>query len=292
MNNSFVNSIRFNFLYIDRYTFGRSWVFPESYLPYGMLRFIENGGAVFFIDGKEIQVQEGDVVYLPIGSKLSCHALDEDFTFYSIRFTASVNYDGGDLLTDYFQVPTLVHDSSHQGKSYFENIYRWIKTDESSRMFWVRGYLELLIGYIIELGKTSDTESKKASIETENDFTLENLRRRIKKSDVSLDSRIQVVVDYIILHPTEQFTIKRMSEIAELSESRFRALFKKQIGKSPIEYLNEFKVMTAARKLLISGENISDIAYELGYEDTSYFIRVFKKHFCMTPKQYRDTAKE
>lgn len=291
MNNSFVNSIRFNFLYVDRYSFGKLWVYPESYLPYGMLRYIIKGNAIFFIDGREIKVREGDIIYLPVGSKLSCHALNEDFTFYSIRFATSVNYNGGDLLTDYFHAPTIVHDTGNECRGYFEKIYNWIKADEDSRMFWVKGYLELIIGYIIYKGKTSVNQDRDDLVLKE-EFSLERIKNRTRKSEVKLDSRIQVVVDYIILHPTEQFTIAKMSKMAQLSESRFRTLFKQQIGKNPLEYLNEIKVMTAARKLLISGDNISDIAYELGYEDANYFTRIFKKYFCITPKQYRDNAKE
>lgn len=291
MNNSFINSIRFNFLYIDRYSFGKSWIYPESHLPYGILRYIIKGNAIFFIDGKEINVREGDVVYLPVGSKLSCHALNEDFAFYSIRFATSVNYDGGDLLTDYFHVPTVVHDTSNECRGYFEKMYSWIKENEDSRMFWVRGYLELIIGYIIDKVKRNITEDRKIS-HFEESSSLERIKNRTRKSDVNLDPRIQVVVDYIILHPTEQYTISKMSMMAELSESRFRTLFRQQIGKNPLEYLNEIRVMTAARKLLISGDNISDIAYELGYEDANYFSRIFKKYFCITPKQYRDNAKE
>lgn len=291
MNNSFINSIRFNFLYIDRYSFGKSWVYPESHLPYGILRYIIKGNAMFFIDGKEIKVREGDIVYLPVGSKLSCHALNEDFTFYSIRFATSVNYDGGDLLTDYFHVPTVVHDTSNECRGYFEKMYSWIKENEDSRMFWVRGYLELIIGYIIDKVKRNIIQDRK-NLSLEEEYSLERIKNRTRKSDVNLDSRIQVVVDYIILHPTEQYSISKMSKMAELSESRFRTLFKQQIGKNPLEYLNEIRVMTAARKLLISGDNISDIAYELGYEDANYFSRIFKKYFCITPKQYRDNAKE
>ena len=143
MNNSFINSIRFNFLYIDRYSFGKSWVYPESYLPYGMLRYVIKGNAIFFIDGKEFEVKEGDIVYLPVGCKLSCHALNDDFSFYSIRFATSVNYDGGDLLTDYFHIPTVIHDINNEGRMYFEKMYKCIKTDHDSRMFWVRGYLSI-----------------------------------------------------------------------------------------------------------------------------------------------------
>ncbi|EEH96786.1 AraC family transcriptional regulator [Clostridium tertium] len=291
MNNSFINSIRFNFLYIDRYSFGKSWVYPESYLPYGMLRYVIKGNAIFFIDGKEFEVKEGDIVYLPVGCKLSCHALNDEFSFYSIRFATSVNYDGGDLLTDYFHIPTVIHDINNEGRMYFEKMYKCIKTDHDSRMFWVRGYLELIIGYVIDKGKRNIDIDRKELI-GEEEFSLERIKKRTRKSDVSLDPRIQVVVDYIILHPTEQYTISKMSRMAELSESRFRTLFKQQVGKNPLEYLNEIRVMTAARKLLVSGDNISDIAYEVGYEDANYFSRIFKKYFCITPKQYRDNAKE
>lgn len=289
MNNSFINSIRFNFLYIYRYSFGKSWVYPESYLPYGMLRYVIKGNAIFFIDGKEFEVKEGDIVYLPVGCKLSCHALNDDFSFYSIRFATSVNYDGGDLLTDYFHIPTVIHDINNEGRMYFEKMYKCIKTDHDSRMFWVRGYLELIIGYVIDKGKRNIDRKELIG---EEEFSLERIKKRTRKSDVSLDPRIQVVVDYIILHPTEQYTISKMSRMAELSESRFRTLFKQQVGKNPLEYLNEIRVMTAARKLLVSGDNISDIAYEVGYEDANYFSRIFKKYFCITPKQYRDNAKE
>ena len=284
MNNSFINSIRFNFLYIDRYSFGKSWVYPESYLPYGMLRYVIKGNAIFFIDGKEFEVKEGDIVYLPVGCKLSCHALNDDFSFYSIRFATSVNYDGGDLLTDYFHIPTVIHDINNEGRMYFEKMYKCIKTDHDSRMFWVRGYLELIIGYVIDKGKRNIDIDRKELI-GEEEFSLERIKKRTRKSDVSLDPRIQVVVDYIILHPTEQYTISKMSRMAELSESRFRTLFKQQVGKNPLEYLNEIRVMTAARKLLVSGDNISDIAYEVGYEDANYFSRIFKKYFCITPKE-------
>jgi AraC-like DNA-binding protein len=57
-------------------------------------------------------------------------------------------------------------------------------------------------------------------------------------------------------------------------------------------YIKELRLTTAARKLLVSNDNISDIAYEVGYEDPNYFIREFKSAFGYTPKQYRQAAKE
>lgn len=287
--NTFVNNIKFNFLFVDLYSFGRTWVYPESRLPYNMLRYITKGEAAFFIDGKETIVHAGEVIYLPQDSTLSCHALGEDFEFYSIRFASSVIYGGGNILTDYFHIPTVIRDTRGEALEYFQNIYNWVRSEEKCKMFWVRGYLDILIGYVICQGNTSVMPLRE---EPETEFSLEKIKLRLRKSDVKIDPRIQLVVDYLNSHSEEKYTIKKMSDMAGLSESRFRTLFHQQVGKKPLEYLNEIRVMVAARKLMLTTDNISDIAYSLGYNDVNYFIRVFKKYFCMTPKQYRDNAKE
>ena len=51
-------AMRFNFLYVDRYVFRSKWVFPESYVPYSIVRYIVKGEAVFTIDGTEYPVRE------------------------------------------------------------------------------------------------------------------------------------------------------------------------------------------------------------------------------------------
>lgn len=53
-----VDNVRFNFLYVDKYSFGRTWVYPESIVPYNMLRYIRSGAATFFIDDKELSVEK------------------------------------------------------------------------------------------------------------------------------------------------------------------------------------------------------------------------------------------
>ena len=243
------------------------------------------------MDGEELEVHPGEIIYLPQDSMLSCHALGDEFEFYSIRFAASVSYGGGNILEDYYHIPTVIKDQDGQARGYFESIYNWVRMEEQSKMFWVRGYLDILIGYAVSQGKTSvRTVSRDKNMEEE--YSLEKLKIRIQKSDNRIDSRIQLVVDYLNMHSTEECSVRKMSEMAGLSESRFRTLFRQQVGKRPSEYLNEIRVMAAARRLLVSGDNVSDIAYGLGYNDVNYFIRIFKKYFCMTPKQYRDTARE
>lgn len=317
---SAIDNIHFHFLYIDRYSFGRNWIFPESSIPYNMLRYIESGTASFFIDSQEYSVKKDQIIYIPKGSQLSCFATSSHFSFTSIRFTSSVFFEGGDLLGDYYHLPKIMEG---KGESfYFDEIYQWVKKESPAKMFFVRGYLELLIASLIaKVNPERDQEEfPSISLNTNNDIEeqaknsanlssqsqpsscskkedteeqdLEKIRNQIKKSGTAMDSRIQGVVDYILLHPNEKYSPSRLAEMAELSKQRFTSLFSSQLGKSPMVYIKELKLTTAARKLLVSNLHINDIAYELGYEDTNYFIREFKRAFGCTPKQYRQIAKE
>lgn len=283
------DNIRFNFLYIDTYSFGKNWVYPESIVPYNMLRYIEFGSGTFFIDDEEFVVSKSQIVYIPKGSRLSCYTTSENFSFTSIRFTNSVYFEGGDFLKDYYCIPNVIDGADE--KIFFEKIYHYIKEEDPARMFFVRGYMELLIGHLIEKSNIMYPDHALKLMKSD-EYSFESLVNRIKKATTKMDSRIQVVLDYVILHPSEEYSPQRLADMAELSKQRFSALFKEQVGKSPMEYIKDLKLTTAARKLLVSNVSISDIAYSIGYNDPNYFIREFKAAFGYTPRQYRLAAKE
>ena len=301
---SAIDNIHFHFLYIDRYSFGRNWIFPETNTPYCMLRYIESGTATFHINNHEFAVKKDQIVYIPKGVPLACYSTSSHFSFTSIRFTTSVFFEGGDLLEEYYHLPQIMEG---KGESlYFDEMYNWVKKDSPAKMFFVRGYLELLIASLIAKNnpvETADnavlpfeegTEEKLSSKFTplSEEEKLSKIRDKIKKNNIAPDYRIQAVVDYIVLHPNENYSPKRLSDMAGLSKQRFSSLFTSQVGKSPMVYVKELKLTTAARKLLISNLHINEIAYELGYEDTNYFIREFKPSFGCTPRQYRQIARE
>lgn len=279
---SVIDNIRFTFLYIEFYSMGKTWVYPESVIPYSIFRYIEKGKAELCIDGEEIIVEENQIVYIPQGCKMSCRALSEAFEFYSLRFTTSILYEGEDMLAEYYGIPRI---SANEGEDvYFKEIYKWVKKDSMVKKCFVRGYLDLLIGSLAMHGNKIDKVT--------GDFVEKSLRDRNSKKNEQIDPRIYMVADYIILHPSEKYTPQKMAEMAELSKQRFSSLFKINMGKSPMEYVREIRLTTAARALLVSNDNINDIAYECGYEDTNYFIREFKAAFGFTPNQYRKVARE
>ena len=287
---SFMNTIRFNFLYIDKYSFGRTWTYPESAIPYNMLRYIIDGSAEFVVDGETVIVRKGQVSYIPEGCRLSCKALEDSFAFYSIRFTTSVFYEGANFLREYYNFP-LVMDVGEGIEPYFSDIYKWVRTDKRSKSFHVRGALDTLIASLIDILNSDEPDDVKAEINGL-EYNLEQIRKRVKKSTVQTDPRIQTVIDYIMLNPTEEYTSDKLSGMAEVAETTFRRLFKEATGKTATEFIRQVRLTTAARLLLVSNDPVNCIAHDVGFEDANHFTRVFKQAFGMTPGRCRKMSQE
>ena len=287
---SFMNTIRFNFLYIDKYSFGRTWTYPESAIPYNMLRYIIDGSAEFVVDGETVIVRKGQVSYIPEGCWLSCKALEDTFAFYSIRFTTSVFYEGANFLREYYNFP-LVMEVGEGIEPYFGDIYKWVRTDKKSKSFHVRGALDTLIASLIDILNSDEPDDVKAEINGL-EYNLEQIRKRVKKSTVQTDPRIQTVIDYIMLNPTEEYTSDKLSGMAEVAETTFRRLFKEATGKTATEFIRQVRLTTAARLLLVSNDSVNCIAHDVGFEDANHFTRVFRQAFGMTPGRYRKMSQE
>ena len=57
---------------------------------------------------------------------------------------------------------------------------------------------------------------------------------------------------------------------------------------TPIEYLNYYRIEIACEQLIITNKNITDIAYDCGFNDVSYFTKVFKKYKDTVPSKYME----
>lgn len=301
---TFFTALRFNFLYVDYYEFKKTWVYPESYIPYSMLRYVVRGSGIFVIDGQEYEVKENQVCYIPEGCRLSCYATGNELVFFSIRFTTTVRINDKDLLTDFYHLQPVLEDTDQIIRQRFHEIYSYAKGDSIARLFRIRGNLELLIAWVVEQAQThseredaSETGTTEALPERTPEWTwdpsLEASCERAKKSNrIKRDFRIEMVVDYLIANPSRPFDTKYFCEMTGLSDSSLRRLFKAHTGKTPFDFMKELRMVTAARRLLVTNKRVSTIAYELGYNDQNYFARVFKSVFGISPDRYRKEARK
>lgn len=283
------NTIQFHFLYADKYSFGTSWDYSEKNLPYNLLRYMVRGKAEFIINGKRSVVKEGEIIYVPMGCTLQCKAMDEKISFISIRFTTSVFYEGADFMEEYFGVIRTIC-ATQELKENFEHLYEWVHREEQAKQFWIRGYLDLIIGGIV-MASRGDDIAKSEAISSQKESKLEKAHQKFGANRIKSDPRIQFVMDYIVLHAKETYTIAQLSEMAGVAETTFRKLFKAQTGKAPNAFMRELKLTTAAKELLKTSDSVNSIAYEVGFEDPNYFSRMFKKTFGVTPNEYRIMAR-
>lgn len=289
------NSIRLNFLYADKYIFPSMWIYPQNRVPYSMLRLIQNGKAMFNIDGDEIIVQKNQIIYIPQGCEMNCQALEGDITFISIRFTAAIPLYDTELWPERLGIQKITECDEPEIHELFERIVSAGSSSAAGKSFRVRGYLELIMAYLIDggVGELTDVEmglpeeSYREQYQLPNQFIQRNMSTELK-----MDNRIQGVVEYLITHHDKSLNIQLMCEMVNLSESSLRRLFKEHTGKSPSDFINELRMMTAARWLLETNDRISDISSKVGYDDPNYFARMFKLNFGVAPRAYRAISRQ
>lgn len=98
---------------------------------------------------------------------------------------------------------------------------------------------------------------------------------------------IQPLLNYIQAHPNSFLSSFEASELCNVSPSYFSKSFKKVMTVSYTEYITEVKLMWAKEFLVLSNNSIEKISDKLGFNSTSYFIKIFKKHENLTPSLYR-----
>ncbi len=82
-------------------------------------------------------------------------------------------------------------------------------------------------------------------------------------------------------------TLEQLSKAAGMSPKYFCRFFQEMTHKSPFEYLNNYRIERACCQLLSSEDTITEIAFACGFNDLSYFIKLFKRFKGITPVKYR-----
>jgi len=105
--------------------------------------------------------------------------------------------------------------------------------------------------------------------------------------DAKKMTQIRPAINYVDANYDKPVTLADIARASHLSVSRLAHLFKEQMGITVIDYLTSVRIERAKRLLLATDQNCTEICFQVGYNNQSYFTRSFKTLVGMTPRQFR-----
>lgn len=100
--------------------------------------------------------------------------------------------------------------------------------------------------------------------------------------------KIKGLLEYIGEHYDEKITVEEAARICCYSGSHFMKYFKQYMGVSFVEYLNGYRLFKAAVFLLSTEDSVTEAAQKSGFDNLSYFNRLFRQKYGCTPGEYRN----
>lgn len=131
----------------------------------------------------------------------------------------------------------------------------------------VQGSLLLLMGRILALQQYTVTPKEMTA-------TAHNI------------ARVKEVLHFIEDHFAEPLTLSTLSRRVGMTSKYFCRFFREMTGRTPIDYLNYYRIERASFLLIASDDSVTEIAYTCGFNDLSYFIRTFRRYMGVSPTAY------
>jgi transcriptional regulator GlxA family with amidase domain len=107
------------------------------------------------------------------------------------------------------------------------------------------------------------------------------------RSNISYDKTLQTAIEYITNNWSEDFSVGELAKKCCVSESTLYHLFKKELGQTPVGFLNSIRINIAIKHLESSNYSISTISRLVGFNSENHFRKVFKSVTETTPLKFK-----
>ncbi len=263
------------------------WNWQGVCSPFCRMYYVTEGKACIHFKHKQVELQPDHLYIIPANTPHSyeCHGLFSHF--YIHFFDESDNYPD---IQDFLDMPLDGLEASEYEKNMFDTICRLYPDGvlkesnpesydnncgfaEYVRAFkalplharlHIKGNLLILIARFIEAAKPKSWTS---------------------------NPRILPVLRYINRNISQPLSIDTLADIACVSRQHIIRLFKQNFNQTPMQFITRKKVGYAELQLLTTEKQVKNVAYDLGFNDYSYFIRLFRKQTGHTPAAYRKRQK-
>jgi AraC family transcriptional regulator, arabinose operon regulatory protein len=243
------------------------YIAKDNGVSYFMLIYCVKGKGWYNIFGNHYEVKANQYIIIPSRVPYSFGSDEEDpWTIYWLHFKGKLAADF--LAPSYapLSIPPSENSRIQHRLDMFEEIYEYFQ------LAYVKEYM---------------IQASMSLYPFLSSFLYVNQFRNVKTLDSDVKSFSTKVVHFMSENLANNLTLAQMANEFKYSASHFSALFEKETGMSPINYYIHLRIRKACEYAELSNLKFAEIALKVGFEEPSYFCRIFTKVMGMSPTQYR-----
>ncbi|MCD7867941.1 MAG: AraC family transcriptional regulator [Clostridiales bacterium] len=262
----------FEFHHIDashpRYVMSYHW-----HVEYEIIRILQ-GSLTVTLDEKSFTAAAGDVIFVHSGILHS--GIPKDCLYQCIVFDMNVFLKFHSVCAEYIQKIThqeimVYHHFTKKQQESLDSVNAlftsmWEKKD---------GYELSVFGQFYHF----------FGLVFSNHYYLESLQKT--RRDYKRILQLKKVVEFIEKNYASPITLQELSASVGMSPKYFCRFFSEMTHQTPVDYLNRQRIEHACCQLAATDDSITEIAFQCGFNDLSYFIRTFRKYKGITPGKYK-----
>lgn len=247
-----------------------------------------SGRAIFQIENCSYKVNEGEIIIIGSGELHSAYSTDSEnnCTCKSIIFNSEIlSSKSSDAIQIKFINPlinnqlvlphhlTCTNSNEMSVRNFLSDLINTLDSKDDNFELMVKSYLYMIFSKVMLM----------VTYKGINDLSDPNPNSKLES--------IKHILDYIHINYNKPLTLKELSSELNMSEGHFCRIFKSITFKTPVDYLNYYRTTKAQDMLLNSNKKVLEISMDVGFNNLSYFINIFKKNTAYTPSSFRKKFK-
>lgn len=229
-----------------------------------IMLYVLKGSGWAFINGLELNVSTGDLLFLPPNSKHQYGSDNQDpWIILWAHFTGNAALAHLEYIK-VFESPLLRIGDSTQIKTLF---YELVKLHQEANNVMQVLYVNSLLNQLLSLVKIKQWENTQYG--------------------ESSNNRVDAIIQLLEKNLDQNFTVSELAKLSGFSNSQLALLFRKKTDCAIIQYHTQLKMKRACILLQSTKIPIAEVALRLGYQDPLYFSRRFQRSYRISPQNFR-----